>query len=246
MLTQQPNHPTTESLDLKEKGAAKNGLPQTSERRLYLQLQVFSGCSNPEALIKAIQTSQIEAVLYLDLNDPQGVGILTFSENPSAFTGKIREFFAHSPFQSLKRKEKLTMFGRTYSTGRETDLEDWLLVKPKRNALNPEWPWAVWYPLRRKPEFELLPKEEQGKILHEHAKIGIAYGQAHYVHDIRLACYGLDKNDNEFVLGLVGPDLHYLSRVVQDMRKTQQTAKYIQSLGPFFVGKAIWQSPIQA
>ena len=138
------------------------------------------------------------------------------------------------------------MIGRTYSTGREADLEDWLLVKPKRNALNPEWPWAIWYPLRRKPEFELLPKSEQGKILGEHALIGRNYGQAGYAADIRLACYGLDKNDNEFVLGLLGSELYPLSRLVQDMRKTQQTAKYIQSLGPFFVGKVYWQSPLTA
>ena len=137
------------------------------------------------------------------------------------------------------------MLGRTYSTGREADLEDWLLEKPRRNALNPQWPWAIWYPLRRKPEFELLPKEEQGKILYEHAKIGIAFGQADYAHDIRLACHGLDKNDNEFVLGLIGRDLYPLSKVVQEMRRTQQTAKYMQSLGPFFVGKVFWQSPLK-
>ncbi len=138
------------------------------------------------------------------------------------------------------------MTGRTYSTGRETELEDWLLWKPRRNALNPEWTWAIWYPLRRKPEFELLSKQEQGKILMEHAMIGRNFAQAGYAADIRLACHGLDQNDNEFVLGLVGPELYPLSRLVQEMRKTQQTAKYIQSLGPFFVGKAIWQSPVKA
>ena len=80
----------------------------------------------------------------------------------------------------------------------------------------------------------------------EHAMIGMAYGEADFAHDIRLACYGLDKNDNEFVIGLVGKDLHPLSHLVQKMRKTEQTAKYIQSLGPFFIGKTFWQSPLQA
>lgn len=134
------------------------------------------------------------------------------------------------------------MLGRSYAAGREADLEDWLLWKPRRNALNPKFPWAMWYPLRRKPEFELLPKEDQGKILMEHARIGMSYGQAGFTHDIRLACYGLDQKDNEFVLGLVSAELHPLSRLVQDMRKTQQTARYIESLGPFFVGKVLWQS----
>jgi hypothetical protein len=27
------------------------------------------------------------------------------------------------------------------------------------------------------------------------------------------------------------------------MRKTKQTSQYIQSMGPFFVGYAVWQSP---
>jgi chlorite dismutase len=73
----------------------------------------------------------------------------------------------------------------------------------------------------------------------------MAYGRADLAHDIRLACHGLDRNDNEFLVGLVGADLYPLSRIVQDMRKTQQTSRYMQSLGPFFVGRACWQSPLK-
>src|SRR5438094_866894 len=62
-------------------------------------------------------------------------------------------------------------------------------------------------------------------------------------HDIRVSCYGLDQDDNEFIIGLIGKDLTPLSQCVQEMRKTQQTAKYIKKLGPFFVGKVFWQSP---
>ena len=79
----------------------------------------------------------------------------------------------------------------------------------------------------------------------EHAMIGQSYAQAGYAYDIRLACFGLDQNDNEFVIGLVGPELYPLSRLIQEMRHTQQTAKYIDSLGPFFVGKVCWQSPLK-
>lgn len=169
--------------------------------------------------------------------------MLTVSEDPEIFVTKARDVFLSEPFRSLVPRPELTMMGRTYSMGREADLEDWLLRKPLRNALENKWPWAVWYPLRRKPEFALLDKAEQGKILGEHAMIGMNYGKSDFAHDIRLACHGLDQNDNEFVIGLVGPDLYPLSRIVQDMRKTQQTSKYIQSLGPFFVGRAAWQSP---
>ena len=179
--------------------------------------------------------------MYLDVNDPQGVGLLVLTENPETYVGKLRQLLNAEPFVSLTRRPEMTMLGRTYATGREANLEDWLLRKPRRNAFNRQFPWVMWYPLRRKPEFELLTKEEQGKILFEHAKIGMTYGAAGFAHDIRLACYGIDANDNEFVLGLISPDLYPLSRLVQDMRKTQQTARYIQSLGPFFVGKVLWQ-----
>ena len=41
------------------------------------------------------------------------------------------------------------MLGRTYSTGYEPDLEYWLLKRPIETVLNTDWPWAIWYPLRR-------------------------------------------------------------------------------------------------
>ena len=71
--------------------------------------------------------------------------------------------------------------------------------------------------------------------------IGHAYGRAGYGTDIRLACYGLDKHDNDFVVGLIGPQLYPLSSIVQRMRKTRQTSQHIAKLGPFFIGRALWQ-----
>ena len=66
---------------------------------------------------------------------------------------------------------------------------------------------------------------------------------ADLAHDIRLACHGLDTHDNDFLIGLVGKELQPLSHLVQTMRKTVQTSEYMASLGPFFVGHALWQSP---
>jgi chlorite dismutase len=102
--------------------------------------------------------------------------------------------------------------------------------------MNTELPWHVWYPLRRTGAFAKLEPQEQGAILREHATIGMAYGQAELAHDIRLACHGLDADDNEFVIGLVGRELHPLSHLVQTMRKTKQTSEFIAKMGPFFVG----------
>ncbi len=235
--------PAAEIPDIKEYGAPKDGVRQSSERRLFFQLLVYTECRDAHALIKLLEASALEAVLYLDMNDPRGVGLLFMSENPDLFTVEIRKLLTSEPFISLKPRPELTMVGRTYSSGFEQDLEDWLLRKPRRNARNPDLPWVVWYPLRRRPEFELLTKDEQRPILMEHARLGMGYGAAGFAHDIRLACHGLDRNDNEFLLGIVSKELYLISRLVQDMRKTQQTSKYIQSLGPFFVGKVLYAKP---
>ena len=232
--------------DLREKGADSKGQPQVTDRRLYCQLQVFSGVDRVEDLVQAVSSSGLQGALYLDTNDPRGVGTLLIAEDPATFTGRARDLYNTTAFAKLTHRRELTMFGRTYSTGREQNLDWWMVEKPLEVALNRDWPWAVWYPLRRKPEFALLTAEEQGKILYEHAMIGMAYGEIDAAHDIRLACHGLDANDNEFIIGLHGKELHPLSRIVQEMRKTQQTAKFIQTLGPFFIGRAACQSPAKS
>jgi chlorite dismutase len=108
--------------------------------------------------------------------------------------------------------------------------------------MNEALAWHVWYPLRRTGAFNQLPPEEQGSILREHAHIGFAYGQQELASDVRLACHGLDAEDNEFVIGLVGKDLHRLSHLVQTMRKTRQTSEFIAKMGPFFVGHVTHRS----
>jgi chlorite dismutase len=148
---------------------------------------------------------------------------------------------ATGPFVSLTLKPEYTMFGRTYSLGYEPDLQETLIERPRRTVLNPDWKWAIWYPLRRSGRFSQLPPEEQRTILAEHGAIGMSFGAADLAHDVRLACHGLDRDDNDFVIGLIGKDLFPLSAVVQAMRKTQQTSLYLDRLGPFFVGRAVWQ-----
>jgi chlorite dismutase len=76
-------------------------------------------------------------------------------------------------------------------------------------------------------------------MMAEHGMLGRSYGDAGLAQDIRLKCFGLDRNDNEFLIGLVGADLNPLSRLVEDMRGTRQTAEYMDNLGPFFVGHRI-------
>ena len=228
--------------DLSERGGVKNGEPQRSDRRLFMQFLAFGGCENTRPLVEAAAAGRFSGVLYEDVNDPRGVALLTVSEDPAFFLDRVRPMLNGPPFRPLVQKPEYKMLGRTYSIGYEPDLEETLLHRPRRSVLNAEWPWAVWYPLRRSGKFAQLPVDEQRVILAEHGTIGMSFGAADYAHDIRLACHGLDKGDNDFIVGLVGKDLYPLSAIVQAMRKTQQTALYLERLGPFFVGRAIWQS----
>ena len=230
--------------DLSEKGGIKNGQPQRSDQRLFMQLLAFGGCHDSRALADALARAGVTGVLYEDVNDPRGIALLTFDEDPAFFVDRVRPFLNAAPFTSLAQKPEYTMLGRTYAIGYEPDLGDVLLQRPRRTVLNPAWRWAVWYPLRRSGRFAQLPADEQRVILAEHGAIGMSFGAADYAHDIRLACHGLDKDDNDFIVGLIGKELFPLSAVVQAMRKTQQTALYLERLGPFFVGRAIWQTPL--
>jgi chlorite dismutase len=197
-------------------------------RRIFMQLNVFD--CDPEVgakettvrLVQAIKERGAAAVIYHDMNNPFGIGVLSWSENPSDFVLELRPCFDGSSGRGLRPRHEFTMVGRSYASGFETDLKFWLLDRPVQTILNEKWPWAIWYPLRRSGAFAQLDGREQGAILKEH--------------DVRLACHGLDAHDNEFLIGLIGKDLHPLSHVVQAMRKTRQTAQYISQMGPFFVG----------
>ena len=230
--------------DISEKGGMKNGEPQKSDQRLFMQFLAFGGSEASPRLVDALVDAQIPGVLYEDVNDPHGVGLMTFSDDPGFFLDRVRPLLNGPAFRPLAQKPEYTMFGRTYSLGYEPDLVDVLLHRPRRTVLNPEWKWAVYYPLRRAGKFAQLPPDEQRVILAEHGAIGMSFGAADLAHDIRLACHGLDRDDNDFVIGLIGKDLYPLSAIVQTMRKTQQTSLYLERLGPFFVGRALWQSAI--
>ena len=142
-------HIQEETLDIRERGAGQ----QVSTRRLFVQLQVFRGCTDVRPLISALERSEIEAVLYLDVNDPRGVGVLALSEDPNLLVTGLRDVFNLPPFADLAHRPEFTMLGRTYASGHEVDLEDWLLARPRRVLANPELGWAVWYPLRRTGAF---------------------------------------------------------------------------------------------
>jgi len=232
--------------DLSEKGGLKDGVQQRSDNRLFMQLLAFGGCEDPQAVARQLETAGIAGVVYEDVNDPRGIAVLAVERDPSGFVERLRPQLKAGACGALSLKPEYTMLGRTYALGYEPDLDETLVERPRRTVLNPAWPWAIWYPLRRSGRFAQLTEQEQRTILAEHGAIGMTFGAADYAHDVRLACHGLDRDDNDFVIGLIGKDLFPLSAVVQSMRKTQQTSLYLDRLGPFFVGRAVWQHRGQA
>ena len=237
-----PEGDEREGADVAEHGRSANGEVTSLDRRLYMQLHAYGGAGDSAALISALEAAGIASVLYEDVNDPTGVALLTLSEAPEAFVSEHRVFLQSPPFAELAPKPELTMLGRTYAIGYEQDLEETLVDRPRRRVLDPALPWAIWYPLRRAGSFEQLSRREQDTVLMEHGGVGMAFGRAGLGYDIRLACHGLDRDDNDFVVGLLGPELHPLSIIVQRMRKTKQTSLHLERLGPFFVGRVAWQS----
>lgn len=229
------------TVDMSEKGK-RDGKTISLERRLFMQFMAFGKAFETESYIDRLVSERLSAVLYEDINDPHGLGLLTFTENPEDLLTRSRPLLRSRPFAGLHIKPEYTMLGRTYAIGYESDLEQVLITRPIERVTDPSIPWAIWYPVRRSGAFEQLTADEQRTILMEHGGIGRAYGKADLAYDIRLACFGLDKNDNDFVIGLLGHELFPLSSIVERMRKTKQTSLYLTNLGPFFVGKAIWQN----
>ncbi len=238
------------SIDVNEHGGKKDGVKQTMNRRLFMQLLVFRVPRGVDAdgvaqeLVKLLSERRIPGVVYADTVDPRSVGLLTWSEDAAHFVRVVRPLFNEGSLAHVEFRSEFAMLGRTYSTGHEPELEWSLLRRPIENVTNEAYRWHVWYPLRRKGMFAKLEPIDQSHILREHAALGMAYGQAELATDVRLACHGIDAGDNEFVIGLVGRELHPLSHLVQAMRKTRQTSEFIEKMGPFFVGYVMGSSSV--
>jgi hypothetical protein len=220
-----------------EVGGVVDGENVTLDRRLFVQLLAYGQCHDTAPLLAQLREAAIPAVLYDDVNDPTGVALVAVYEKPELFVSELRPVLRSGAFAHLTLKPHLTMFGRTYAFGYEKDLEYSLLARPRERLAAEKNAWGVWYPLRRKGEYETLSPEEQLDVQTDHMRAGRAFARETGIEDVRLACHGLDENDNDFVVGLLGARLVPLSLVVQLMRKSKQTSRYLEKLGPFFVGK---------
>ena len=223
--------------DMRERGGRRTGVPQALDRRLYIQLQALAGAPDAGELVAALRRVGAAGVVYESAAEPGLAALLLLDGEPGALLDAGRALAADPALAEAEPRPELTMYGRTYGSGHEPDLKDWLLRAPPRKLSAPENEWAVWYPLRRSADFYRLDAAARGRVLAEHGKVGRTFVEAGYADDVRLECFGLDPADNEFVIGLLGERLDRLSRLVKAMRPTEHTARYIERLGPFFVGR---------
>ena len=113
-----------DNVDIHEKGRSATGEVIVSDRRLFMQFHAFDACAEPSGLIQSLEHHRVQGALYLDINDPQGVGLITYSESPDYFLDDVRAILTQSPFCDLVAKPEYTMFGRTYAIGYEPDLDE--------------------------------------------------------------------------------------------------------------------------
>src|SRR5580698_9098955 len=105
-------------VDIREKGGPRDGVQQTSDRRLFMQFLAFGGAGitggDSVTLGASLDKAGLNGVLYEDANDPNGVGLLTWSETPDFFVSKVRPLVARdTAFSGLTLKPEYTMMGRT-------------------------------------------------------------------------------------------------------------------------------------
>ena len=81
------SHPfaTTEGLDISEQGRTADGQVVRLDRRLFMQLYAFGECSSTEFVTESLREQPFGSVLYADANDPYGIALLTFTEDPNFF-----------------------------------------------------------------------------------------------------------------------------------------------------------------
>ena len=98
---------TKARVDIQEHGMDRDGTKTFSDRRLFMQLQVFGGCTNRNAVVEELERRSVEGVVYQDVNDPRGVGILTMDEGPQVLRDDRGRAIQFTAFRSTPHEERV-------------------------------------------------------------------------------------------------------------------------------------------
>src|SRR5262249_59813996 len=74
--------PREHAIDLREKGGARDGVQQTSDRRLFVQFLAFGDCDDAAAVGRGLEGAGLAGAVYADLHDPPGIGVARMDEDP--------------------------------------------------------------------------------------------------------------------------------------------------------------------
>ena len=196
---------------------------------------------------RALDGAGLTGAVYADVHDPRGIGVVLLDENPDVFVAGLRELFLKPPLASLRLRPEHALL---------SDLRLRLRAEPGRLAA-PATPARD--PGRGRPLGRLVSLAPPGGL-----RLAAARGAGGHPastatrsrphlrrRGARLKTSGWPASDwtgtttTFFVIGLLGRDLHPLSACIQAMRSTRQTSQYMQHMGPFFVGRTLWQSPLR-
>src|SRR4051794_29681879 len=90
--------------DLSERGGLKDGVPQRSDERMFMQLLAFGDCAEPREVAAHLAGVAEGVVVYEDLNDPHGIAVLTASRDPNVFVDDVRPRLTTGPMAGLTLK----------------------------------------------------------------------------------------------------------------------------------------------
>src|SRR5271169_1402304 len=142
-MTSDPQKPAgLPTIDVLEHGGKKDGERQSLDRRLFMQLLVLdapaghSGDSVAGALATLLRERGVRGVVYADTQDPRGVGLLTWSDDPAHFVRVVRPLFSAPALAPVATRRGWAMLGRTYGQGHEPDLAHVLLQRPVDQVMN--------------------------------------------------------------------------------------------------------------
>ena len=92
---------TTEAdpnIDLSEKGRGPEGQPVSLDRRLFMQFMAFRN-TNRDFLARQFENISAQAVIYEDLNDAQGIGVMAYCEDPGYIVDQLHPILNANGFK---------------------------------------------------------------------------------------------------------------------------------------------------
>ena len=94
-------------IDLSEKGRGSTGVQLSLDKRLFMQFMAFRE-GNRDALVDKLRDNSVQAVVYQDINDAQGFGVMAYCQDPAYFIDKVQPII---PQCDVVQKHEFTMLG---------------------------------------------------------------------------------------------------------------------------------------